>query len=95
MGLIENTLSVQECKDIMKTIDLDQDGVITAKELYQTTTGLVSECVEMESLVMQLLDDTVIDRAAMTFPDFLIFMCQRRRQTCPVQSNPIRELFQV
>ena len=76
----------------MKMIDLNDDGVIQAAELYKTMTGLT---VDLEALVMQLLDDTVIDITKMTFPDFLIFMCQRRSRTCPDQSNPIRELFEV
>ena len=42
----------------MAKLDLNQDGIIQAREVYQTMTGLTKE---MEDLVMQLLDETDID----------------------------------
>ena len=76
----------------MAKLDLNKDGIIQAREVYQTMTGLTKE---MEDLIMQLLDETDIDPQNMNFPDFLIFVCQRRRKTCPKNSNPIRQLFEV
>ena len=74
----------------MDFLDLNHDGIIQGRELYQTMSGLTSE---MESVIIKLINDTQIDPDKMSFPDFLIFMCQRRSKVS--SAHCIRDLFQV
>jgi len=133
--MVEEGLTREDRLELMKTIDVNYDGIIQARELYEsmtgahtaswcpvdTRTGLASEgycpdhlgglaqhilktadCpdnsslpedlrAEIEQVATKLLESTTIDRRKMTFPDFLVLLCQRRAAIC--NANPIRDLY--
>jgi len=74
---------------LLEILDLNHDGIIQGRELYQTMSGLTSE---MESIIIKMINDTHIDPDKMSFPDFLIFMCQRRSKVS--SAHCIQDLFQ-
>ena len=72
-------------------IDLNNDGIIQPNEVRETMGGLT---VDLESLIMELVNQTKIETTNMNFADFLIYTVQRRNRD-GLKQNPIRELFNV
>ena len=73
----------------MEKIDVNHDGIIQAQELHAAMPGMTKD---VESVVMKLLNTVTINTKNMNFPDFLIFVCQRRNRK---QDFTIFDLFQV
>merc|ERR1712242_504051 len=83
-SVIQKQLSEKDAKELFSLIDQNQDGILQARELYQALSHNIEG---LESLILTLLDDVVIDSEKMTFPDFLIFVSRRK------SGNGVLKLF--
>merc|ERR1711970_244697 len=74
-SVIQNKLSERDAKELFTLIDQNEDGILQACELYEALSHNIEG---LETLILTLLDDVVIDTENMTFPDFLIFVSRRK-----------------
>ncbi|CAG5090208.1 Oidioi.mRNA.OKI2018_I69.PAR.g12505.t1.cds [Oikopleura dioica] len=89
--IIDHTKPSVELKKLLEGIDMNKNGII---EAYEVATNLDGFSEELENLVLAMLAKVEISMNNMTFPDFLILLCQRRFDDWDgVAINPIRELF--
>ncbi|CBY08796.1 unnamed protein product [Oikopleura dioica] len=89
--VIDHTKPSVELKSLLRAVDVNQNGII---EPYEVATNLEGFSVELENLVLSMLATVEPSINNMSFPDFLILLCQRRFEEWDgVAINPIRVLF--